>query len=129
MDKFIIPVLKCNRVLIIPQMFRLQRINSFISPQIVQLMLIFDSNLFLSGLFFLIITGPGQPLQSTLFFDPSIVDIPIFTPPRQIEHSNGIYKHSFFNLIVQGRIRHETRRLVNFDQPWLCFFVKKDIYS
>lgn len=83
-NEFVIPVLQGDIVLVVAQVFGLQRIDPLVAPQIVQLKLVLDPNLFLSGLFLLVIGGSRQSLQAALFFDPCVVDVAVLAPLRQI---------------------------------------------
>lgn len=68
-------------------MFRLKRIDALIVAQMVQLVLVLDPNFLLPGLLFLIVRGSRQPLQSSLLFNASVVDVPVLSSPAQVQHA------------------------------------------
>ena len=80
-DQLIVTILQCNIVLIVSQVLRLERVYTFVVSEVVQLMLVLYANFLLASLFFLVVRGSGQALQSSLFLDASVIYVPVLTAP------------------------------------------------
>ena len=80
-DQLIVTILQCNIVLIVSQVLRLERVYTFVVSEVVQLMLVLYTNFLLASLFFLVVRGSGQALQSSLFLDASVIYVPVLTAP------------------------------------------------
>ena len=92
-------------------------------------MLVLDPNLLLPQLFFFVVRCSWQALQTALLLNPVVVDVAVLASITQVQHAEGVNEHSFFNLVVERGVGHETWRLVDFNQPGLCLLVKKDVDS
>ena len=112
---------------IVHQLFRLERVDALVTPHIVQLEFVFDSDLLLTELLLLIVRGPWHPCESLVLLCPCVVDVSILAPPVEVHHLDSINQDSLLDLLVKGTICHETWRLVHLDQPRLCLLVEEDV--
>ena len=62
-----------------------------------------------------------------MLVDPIVVDVPILALVGQAQHLDRVDEDSLFDFEVEWRVGHETRRLIDFDEPRLTFLVDKNI--
>lgn len=81
MNQFIITVLQGDVVRIVFQVLRLQWVNALVIAEVVQLKFVFDPDLLLTAFFLLVVGGARKALQAALFFDTSVINVPVFAFP------------------------------------------------
>ena len=86
-----------------------QGVYPLVVAQIVQLEFILDPNLLLLQFFFLSISSPWLPSQSSLLLLTSEIDVTILPPPVEVQHPNSLNRQVLLHELVQRTVCHEAR--------------------